>query len=305
MTTNPNPHDKNRITRAMKVFFGAPLSKLAFDTFVKCAAVAHSLVVRPIDGVEVCTPTPLTREEFERVHDEEYVEALITGEPRDLAASNGVGWTKGLFPAIAQSNGALRDAVLHALRTRGIAGALSSGLHHARRERGAGYCSANGIVIAALAALDAGAKRVLILDFDAHAGGGTASLIAGIAGIEQVDVSVNGYDRYKDTPNARLVIARPADYLDAIEAALASIEDPTSIDVVIYNAGVDVHEFAGGMPGITTEVVKERECAVFAWARANDLPVAWTLAGGYTGTLTMDEVVDLHRLLIETAAAAA
>jgi acetoin utilization deacetylase AcuC-like enzyme len=41
---------------------------------------------------------------------------------------------------------------------------------------------------------------------------------------------------------------------------------------------------------------------VFEWARAHGLPVAFVLAGGYTGAaLARAELVDLHLLTIEAA----
>jgi len=59
-----------------------------------------------------------------------------------------------------------------AWRTKKNTGSLSSGLHHARRTHGAGFCTFNGLALAALTALEvltAGAQRVLILNLDAHA----------------------------------------------------------------------------------------------------------------------------------------
>lgn len=41
---------------------------------------------------------------------------------------------------------------------------------------------------------------------------------------------------------------------------------------------------------------------VFQWAKTHQLPVGFVFAGGYEGTdLTLDRVVDLHRLTIEAA----
>jgi acetoin utilization deacetylase AcuC-like enzyme len=290
----------------MKVFFGRALTRIIFETFIKGGHVADSLVERPIPGVRVVEPLPMTREEFERVHDPAYVAAVIDGDPAHLAWSNGRGWDEGLFESVAISNGAVRDAALEAYRTRGNSGALSSGLHHAKYEHGEGYCTFNGLVAAALAVLDAGGTRVVILDLDAHCGGGTAQLIEGRDGIEQVDVSVNRYDWYADTANARLAIATGANYLEVIERELGKIADPSSIDLLIFNAGMDPHERATGASGITTDVIAERERMVYAWAWAHQSPVAFTLAGGYlSGGATMDELVDLHRVTIATAAAVA
>jgi hypothetical protein len=53
---------------------------------------------------------------------------------------------------------------------------------------------------------------------------------------------------------------------------------------------------------MTGELLAEREETVFAWCAANDLPVAFVLAGGYTNAgFTQDELVDLHRLTLAAA----
>ena len=57
------------------------------------------------------------------------------------------------------------------------AGALSSGLHHASTERGNGFCTFNGLALAARALMDGGANHVLILDLDAHCEGGTYEIV--------------------------------------------------------------------------------------------------------------------------------
>jgi acetoin utilization deacetylase AcuC-like enzyme len=204
--------------------------------------------------------------------------------------------------AVLASTGGVRAAVLSALSSATFAGSLSSGLHHARRDRGYGYCTVNGLVVGAVAAQANGAGRVLIVDFDAHCGGGTAGLIDGLDGIEQIDVSVNSFDSYESRPDAKLVLSSATTYLDDVEAALDAVPSPTSIDLVIYNAGMDPHERAGGVRGIDAEILAAREQRLFEWASALRLPVAWVLAGGYTGAITMDELVELHRLTITAAA---
>jgi acetoin utilization deacetylase AcuC-like enzyme len=70
-----------------------------------------------------------------------------------------------------------------------IAGTLSSGMHHAHRTGGLGYCTFNGIALAALTFLDCGADRVLIVDLDAHCGGGTADILGGDDRVSTLDIS--------------------------------------------------------------------------------------------------------------------
>jgi acetoin utilization deacetylase AcuC-like enzyme len=210
---------------------------------------------------------------------------VISGEPAALARSQGFTWGPRLFPAVAASTG----GVIAAAREGEISGSLSSGLHHARHGRGCGYCTFNGLALAAKDAIRRGVPSVLILDFDAHCGGGTASLIADEPRITQIDISTNSFDGYRDTNNARLVIAEPKDYLQTIERELARIGQ-AGYGLVLYNAGVDP---AGD--GVTQRDLVTREEIVFEWIDSQESPAAFVLAGGYVGDgLTREELVRLH-----------
>ena len=293
----------------MNVYFSPAYgdTEVAFDTTRKSAAIAASLVTEPIPGVMMVAPDPVTPEELKSVHTSSYVDAVLTGQPRALAATNGIGWDAGFARAVCASNGGVRDAAMLAYRTHSNAGSLSSGLHHAYADHGSGYCTFNGLVIAAGGVLAAGARRVLIVDLDAHCGGGTASLIAGIASVEQIDVAVDDFDHYSSTPNSMLTMSNGVDYLDEVGRCLESVVSPSTIDVVLYNAGMDPHRHGGGHPAIGTEMLAAREAMVFGWAARHGTPVAWVLAGGYTdgnegAELDMASLVDLHRMTIIAAA---
>jgi hypothetical protein len=61
----------------------------------------------------------------------------------------------------------------------------------------------------------------------------------------------------------------------------------------------------GGLPGITLATLAARERMVFEWARRAGVPIAFVLAGGYTGArLSEAGLVDLHRLTLAAAAGA-
>ncbi|MBN1632303.1 MAG: hypothetical protein JW990_21305, partial [Thermoleophilia bacterium] len=174
----------------MRVFYSPDYvgSAYAFETTRKAQWVADSLAVSPIEDIDLVEPPPLSWDQVVRVHDPDYVRAVQTGTPRHLAESQGFEWDPGLWPMVLSSNGGAVAAAFAALE-HGMSGSLSSGLHHARRGHGAGFCTFNGLAMAARAALAAGAESVLILDLDAHCGGGTASLIAEDPRIWQVDVA--------------------------------------------------------------------------------------------------------------------
>jgi acetoin utilization deacetylase AcuC-like enzyme len=277
----------------------------AFETTRKAAWVAESLASEAIPGIELVANTPLTEAEVAMVHDPAYVTAVRTGEPRDLAQSQGFIWDPELWHMVLASNGGVVAAAANA-RLDGVAGSLSSGLHHAHRDHGAGFCTFNGLAIAALRALDEGAKRVLIIDLDAHCGGGTHSLIYTRQQIHQLDVAVDNFDFYQpDGRNTLDLIGDAELYLPTIERRLDELANE-SFDLCLYNAGMDPFEYSlvGGLAGINEQMLARRERMVFDWCREKQLPVAFVLAGGYLGPrLDQAGLVALHRMTLAAAAA--
>jgi acetoin utilization deacetylase AcuC-like enzyme len=281
-------------------------SGYAFETTRKSKWVADSLRDAPISNITLLAPEPLSREQVTSVHDPRYVSAVQTGSPLELAQSQGFTWDAGLWAMVLASNGGVVAAALDALRS-GLAGSLSSGLHHARRGSGLGYCTFNGLVIAAREALAAGAQSVLILDLDAHCGGGTASMMGDESRIWQLDISVDDYDSYESSDRIRLQMVRSSeDYLSEIESRLREIAlRGPRFDLCLYNAGMDPFEACsdGGLVGITKEMLAAREQLVFDWCQQQGLPLAFSLAGCYIGQeLDQHGLVDLHRLTLSAAA---
>jgi acetoin utilization deacetylase AcuC-like enzyme len=294
----------------MKIFYSPSytIATHSFETTRKSRWIAESLAHEPIGGIELVAPEPTSAAVLSRVHDPEYVDAVRNGNPRELAESQGFHWDPALWEMVCASNGGVITAAIDALRTGRVSGSLSSGLHHARRARGAGFCTFNGLVLAARAALDAGARTVLILDLDAHCGGGTHELIHGDERIWQMDVSVDAFDRYEPLGNDQLEMVYDASrYLPTIERKLTWLErEAPRFDICLYNAGMDpfAGSSIGGMQGVTQKVLRDREVAVFSWCRMRGVPIAFVLAGGYLGPeLERAGLVALHRLTLEAARA--
>jgi acetoin utilization deacetylase AcuC-like enzyme len=283
------------------------LAAHSFDTTRKAGWVANSLRDRPIAGVRLREPEPLTADQLASVHHPEYVEAVRTGKPSHLASSQGFSWDPGLWPMVAASNGGAVAAALAALESGGAAGSLSSGLHHAKRHHGSGFCTFNGLALAARAAQRAGAERILVIDLDAHCGGGTHELLADDPGISQLDVAVNPFDYYEPAASGWMLdlVSDAADYLPRIARRLGerSIGRAT-LDLVLYNAGMDPYEGCdiGGLSGVSADILVQRERLIFDWCRAGSVPVAFVLAGGYArGEVAQAQLVELHRATIAAA----
>lgn len=281
------------------------LAEYAFDTTRKARWVAESLRAQPIAGVEFVEPAPATEAQLLTAHDATYIRAAQTGEPRYLAESQGFEWDPQLWPMVCASTGGAIAAARAAMRDGGVAGSLSSGLHHARRDHGAGFCTFNGLAIAAHDALERGARSVLILDLDAHCGGGTHSLLGEHPSVRLADVAVSAYDQYTPAGHNRFELVRDDSlYLPTVERLLSEIERADSYDLCLYNAGMDPYEgcSVGGLSGITHAILRERERLVFAWLRRHARASAFVLAGGYVSKrLTHEELITLHRLTIEAA----
>ena len=250
------------------------------------------------------------------VHAEEYVNAIVTGEPRAVSESSGRPWTPGLCGEALSGVIALRHATLEVALGRDdgtsgrIVGCLTGEMHHARREAGAYGSVFNGVVSAARLALDHDVPmprvgRVLLLDLDGDCAGGVASLIEGDQRIYLVDVAIGERDAYRPSANAYLdVVGNAADYLDAVRRALGRIPvDLYSGHLCLYSAGVDGHEAAErGLPGLTAAILAERDRLVFSWCLKHRIRTAFLLGGGETsGALPRESLVALHRQTIDIA----
>src|SRR5947207_8232990 len=231
----------------LPVFYSSTytVSAYEFDTTRKATWVAESIREQTIPGVELIEPVPVSQVILEKVHDPGYVEAVRRGTPRELAESGGLEWDVRLWDAVSASNGGIVAAAKKAQQSRAHAGSLSSGLHHASAARGKGFCTFNGLALGAREVVAAGPRRVLILDLDAHCGGGTYSIVRHWPAVVHLDISVSRFDDYRvidhGTHSTLDYVTEARQYLPTLRERLADLGD-LEIEVVIYNAGVDPHQ---------------------------------------------------------------
>ena len=257
----------------------------------------ESLRTNPVENLEVYDPflfVDETKMLIDGIHAPEYISALKTGTPQNLAESQGFDWDSKIWDmAVAHSSG-LVAGTDYAIEEHTQTGSLSSGLHHARRGFGGGFCTINGLAVAAQHAINKGARRVLIIDFDAHGGGGTWSIIReSMPTVTQVDVSCSPFDSYEPTGDSMFIDASRSEYKTCILKALNYSISLGDFDIIIYNAGMDPLN-----SGVSIDDIIWRETAVRSFIGRT--PAVFALAGGYTwGRKSMDDVVSWHRLTIE------
>lgn len=304
----------------MKVFYNEDFtaSEYAFDTTRKSQAIARRLTVNPIENLSLVDPNAdfhdedgkvwmssfgeVASESVNNIHDSQYIDAVLKGNPRGLAESQGFDWDEGIYKmAVAHATG-LVAATSEALRNKTRSGSLSSGLHHAHIEHGAGFCTFNGLAAAADFAIRGwNLDRILVIDFDAHSGGGTWEIIDEKMSdnVFQIDVTCSAYDTFRPTGESSIWYTGHQDYRETIDKALTyASKKMDDFDFIIYNAGMDPLN-----AGVSLSDIHYRENAVRDFI--GDTPAIFALAGGYTwGNKTMDDVVDWHTITLNTWAEA-
>jgi acetoin utilization deacetylase AcuC-like enzyme len=296
----------------MKIFydpgFAAPIGEHIMP-MRKFALVAGE-VRAWLPQVIIEKPEPLTQEDLLRVHTAEYVDAVRTGDPRDLAESQKFPWSELLFPSVCLTGGGVLAAARSALES-GASASLASGFHHACSDHGEGFCTFNGLVVA-LDALRAGGKirTAAILDMDLHYGNGTASLAASRPWLRAMSIYGNDYwnnqpfrdvreCHHMDGPNHFSVPLIPSGksdrevLLETMKRRLPWLIQDGKPDILLYQAGADpLCDDPYSPLQLTHEDLEARDRMVFEFAKAEKIPVAWVLAGGYCPEI--EKVVRVH-----------
>lgn len=251
-------------------------------------------------------PEAATDEQILRAHDAEYLErvkngSLTTKEIRRI----GFPWSPEMVERSRRSSGAT-IAACRAAFSDGIAVNLAGGTHHAFRDHGEGYCVFNDSAIAARAMQAEGlAQRVVILDCDVHQGNGTASILAGDSSIFTFSIhGAKNFPFHKEASDFDVELADGTGdslYLDMLEEGVTRALSLANADLAIYLAGAD--PYAGDRLGrlkLSMEGLAARDRLVLGLCRAEGLPVAVTMAGGYAHEV--EDIVAIHLQTVRIAA---
>jgi len=263
--------------------------------------------VRAAGAAELCDPEPATPAELSLAHDPAYVERVRHGTLEALALRRiGFPWCPELYLRACDTVGATICATRAAVEE-GVGVSLGGGLHHARRDAGAGYCVFNDIVVASRVAQQEGlVRRVLVVDTDMHQGDGTASITADDPSIFTFSIhSATAFPLRKEASSLDLALAdRTGDepYLAALAGGLARALEAARADLVVHVAGVD--PYVGDQTSrlsLTRDGLRRRDRMVLEACRGLGLPVVVTMSGGYSRR--PEEVAALHLQTVAVAAA--
>jgi len=244
-------------------------------------------------------------EQLLRAHDDEYVRRVLAGglSPQEQRAI-GFPWSIGMVERSRRSVGATLMAC-RAAAADGVAVNLAGGTHHAQRDRGQGYCVFNDVAISALELCDAQpSARVAIIDLDVHQGDGTAAIVGSAERI--FTLSLHGSRNYPARKvDGHIDVGLPdgtsdAEYLAALDDALARMRARFTPTFLIFLAGADPHEGDRlGRLQLTFNGLRARDDRVFELAAHLQVPIAATMAGGYGHDI--ESTVQVHLNTVRAA----
>jgi acetoin utilization deacetylase AcuC-like enzyme len=272
------------------------------------------------------TPQVATDQDILLVHTPQYVEKLKTGTltAREELQME-VPYSPELVRAFWLAAGGSILAAQHALKDR-VAFNIGGGFHHAFPDHGEGFCVIHDVAVAIRRMQrDDKIRTAMTVDCDVHHGNGTAAIFAGVrvpsdplpsggsatlaaarsakirnahAG-DVFTISLHQEHNYPAwKPPSSIDVDLPdgigdADYLAWLDNALSSGLRQFEPDLMCYIAGADPYkeDQLGGL-SLTIEGLKKRDELVFRVARARDIPVMVTFAGGYARRV--DDTVTIH-----------
>ena len=270
-------------------------------------------------------PEPATDQDILLVHTPEYVHKLKTGtlSPREQMELE-IPYSQELVDAFWLAAGGSILAARQALAD-GIAISIGGGFHHAFPDHGEGFCMIHDVAVAIRRMQrDGKIRTAMTVDCDVHQGNGTAAIFSAkhaqgnpLPSASGSPVATQGPRR--KNPNAGDVFTislhqhnnyplwKPPssididlpdgigddDYLAWLDNALSSGLRQFEPDLICYIAGADPYreDQLGGL-ALTIEGLKQRDELVFRVARARDIPVMVTFAGGYARHV--EDTVTIH-----------
>jgi acetoin utilization deacetylase AcuC-like enzyme len=204
---------------------------------------------------------------------------------------------------------------------------IGGGFHHAFPDHGEGFCMIHDVAVAIRRMQrDDKIRTAMTIDCDVHHGNGTAAIFARAQvandplpsagpvtlsssshnpvtrskqGGEVFTISLHQHNNYPAVkPPSSIDVDLPDgvgddDYLAWLDNALSSGLRQFDPDLLCYIAGADPYceDQLGGL-SLTIEGLKKRDELVFRVARARDIPVMVTFAGGYARNV--EDTVTIH-----------
>jgi acetoin utilization deacetylase AcuC-like enzyme len=239
------------------------------------------------DAVRIEAIKPVPFEALLRVHTPGYLDSIRDGTLDRVAAIKlGLPASEALLTR-SRLETAATVAALDAALVDGLACNLAGGTHHAFPDRGLGYCVLNDVAVA-IRALHARqpARRVLVLDTDAHQGNGTHAIFADDDRVFTYSIHVGrNYPAVKTLGDLDVELERYADgatWLARLRETLPDVWTRFRPEAVVWIAGADLHvDDRFGQLRLTDVDFATRDAFILDLATTTATPMAILYGGGY------------------------
>jgi acetoin utilization deacetylase AcuC-like enzyme len=263
-------------------------------------------LVATLSNVELIEAPAASDTQILYAHDPGYLVNVMNGKlSTEEQKEIGFPWSEKMVERSRRSAGATIAAAKIAMNE-GVSGNLAGGTHHAYRNAGSGFCVFNDAAIAArtLQKEIHPNLKIAIIDLDVHQGNGTASILQNDASI--FTLSIHGENNYPFKKECSDLDCGLEDgcsdeiYLKALQTSLDQLNSRFKSDFIIYLAGADPHEGDRlGRLNISQTGMRLRDEAVFQYALDRQIPIAFSMAGGYGKEI--ESTIKIHFQTIQTA----
>lgn len=278
---------------------GHPMSPVRLDL---TARLCQALGV--FDGVDVVDVEPATDDVLLSVHDRDYIEAVkrISADPTSADGSWGIGTDDvPAFAGIHESSARIVAGSVEAARRVWSGEAehgvnFTGGMHHAMRDRAAGFCIYNDIAAAISWLLDQGVERIAYVDVDVHHGDGVQEIFYDDPRVLTVSIHESGRTLFPGTgwpgdtggPGAEgtaVNVALPpgvtdGPWLRAITSVAAPVVRAFEPQVLVTQHGCDTHK-EDPLAHMALSLDAQRQAAVNLHRLAHEVSDGrWLAVGG-------------------------
>ena len=253
-------------------------------------------------------PAPLTRDDMLLVHSEDYLEELKQRKKvaeyleAPVLQYAPLSLDRAVLEPFKRASGGTLLAARQALQS-GIGINLGGGYHHAKPDRGEGFCLYADVPIA-IRKLQSESliKRAIVIDVDVHQGNGTILCLPDDESTFTFSMHQgNIYPIPKEVGDLDVELSggmQDEEYLEILAEHLPKILDGSQADICFIVGGCDPLDGdpLAGLKMTADGIVKRDHAIVEACAKRN-LPVVLTLSGGYSPDAWKSQYMSIKNLI--------
>lgn len=237
---------------------------------------------------------PFTKEDFMIAHTKAWVEEVFHFNQPGVKLASSIPWSQELVTSLGYTTSSLYHAIKHSINNpEDLAFSPTSGFHHAMPNRGTGFCTFAGQVVASVKIYNETGKVGCYLDLDGHFG----NSIEDCRGyVKDLDNAVPKGFNFNPRGNDGEYVQMLSNFLyNTLMPAMADGD----IDYVVWCHGADSHVFDDLGGQVDTEHWTLCSKLFWEWVKYMDnvltdgVPVSFALFGGYRHD-DYQSVINLH-----------